>query len=243
MILEQILDTLEDAPLQGVWVGAFWTAVVVSRAGRRRCGLAATERGEGRHHDQPPVGWAGHLHEHSALELAHLSLSGERLEATIGVAAINALLEVDEDRCQEENALLTLQREGAGKRVALVGHFPFVPRLRPAVGELTVLELHPREGDLPAGQGAMVLPRADVVAITASAIINHTIEPLLALCRPGAYLMVLGPTSPLSPVLFRCGVAAIAGSLVVDIPSALRCLRQGATFRQMEGMRTVVMTR
>lgn len=105
----------------------------------------------------------------------------------------------------------------------------------------TELELHPREGDLPAAQAATVLPQADVVAITASAIVNHTIEPLLALCRPGATTMVLGPSAPLSPVLFRHGVTAIAGSLVVDIDAALRCLSQGATFRQMGGIRPVVM--
>jgi uncharacterized protein (DUF4213/DUF364 family) len=242
MIVEQILGTLEEASLEHVRIGAFWTAVVVSRRGQQRCGLASTTLGVDHHHAHPPVGQAGHLLEGSAVELARLALSEQPLEASIGLAAINALLPVDETRCHDENALLTLQRKGAGRRVALVGHFPFVPRLRPAVGELAVLELNPQPGDLPAKEAAEVIPQADVVAITGTALINHTLEGLLSLCRPEAYVMVLGPSSPFSPILFQHGVTTIAGTLITEIAVALRCLSQGATFQQMEGVRTVVMT-
>lgn len=241
-ILEEILDALAAAPLEGVWVGLHWTAVTVRRNGRPRCGLASTLAGDcPSPHVEPAVPWAGRLLEHSALELAGLARSANTLEASIGVAAINALLEVDESACHDENALHTLQREGSGKRVALIGHFPFVPRLRPAVGELWVLEHHPQPGDLPAARAADLLPQADVVAITGTALVNHTMEELLPLCRPDALVMVLGPSTPLSPVLFRHGATVLAGSLVVDPAAALRCLGQGATFQQMEGVRTVVM--
>jgi uncharacterized protein (DUF4213/DUF364 family) len=241
-ILEEILDTLADAPLEGVWMGPHWTAVTIRRGSRPRCGLASTLPGDGQvPHAEAPVRWAGHLLEHSALELAGLACSSSTLEASIGVAAINALLEVHESRCRDENALHTLQREGAGKRVALIGHFPFIPRLRPAVGELWVLEYHPLPGEFPAGRAAEFLPQADVVAITGTALINHTMEGLLPLCRPGALVMILGPSTPLSPVLFRHGATVLAGSLVVDPAAALRGLGQGATFQQMEGVRTVVL--
>lgn len=80
-----------------------------------------------------------------------------------------------------------------------------------------------------------------MVAITGTALINHTLEGLLSLCRPGALVMVLGPSTPLSPVLFRHGVSVLAGSLVVDPRAAWRCLGQGATFQQIEGVRTVVL--
>ena len=242
MLLERLLDTLEEATLEEVRVGAFWTATIVSRAGRRRCGLASTMSGGGLHHIGPPVQWAGHLLQHSSLELAHLVLSDQAIEASIGMATINALLQVDESRCHEENALYTLQHEGAGKRVALVGHFPFVPRLRPAVGALDVLELRPGLGDIPAERAADIIPQADVVALTGTALINHTMEDLLALCRPEAYVLVLGPSTPLSPVLLEQGVTGLAGTLVVDIETALRCVSQAATFRQMGGTRTVLMS-
>jgi uncharacterized protein (DUF4213/DUF364 family) len=241
-ILEEILATLTDAPLEGVWMGLHWTAVTVTRNGRPRCGLASTLP-ENCHtpHAEAALPGAGHLLEHSALELAGLARSSHTLEASVGVAAINALLEVDESRCHDENALHTLQREGAGKRVALIGHFPFIPRLRPAVGELWVLEQYPQPGEFPAERAIDLLPEADVVAITGTALINHTIEDLLPLCRPGAPVMILGPSTPLSPILFRYGATVLAGSLMVDPAAVLRGLSQAATFQQLEGVRTVVM--
>lgn len=241
-ILEEILATLTDAPLEGAWIGLHWTAVTVRRNGRSRCGLASTLPGNCNvPHGEAAFPWAGHLLERNALELAGLARSSQPLEASIGVAAINALLEVDESQCHDENALHTLQREGVGRRVALIGHFPFIPRLRSAVGELWVLEQHPQPGEFPPERAADLLPQADVVAITGTALINHTLEDLLSLCRPGALVVILGPSTPLSPVLIHHGATVLAGSLVVDPVAVLRCLGQGATFQQMEGVRTVVM--
>ena len=60
--------------------------------------------------------------------------------------------------------------------MALVGHFPFIPKLRPAVGQLWVIEQHPVEDDYPAEAAVDLIPQADVVAITGSALINHTLD-------------------------------------------------------------------
>ena len=82
-----------------------------------------------------------------------------------------------------------------------------------------------------------------MVGITGTAFTNHTIEHLLGLWRPGAYVIVLGPTTPLSSVLFNYGVDAISGTKVVDSEAVLRCVSQGATFRQIEGIRLLTMKR
>ncbi len=60
--------------------------------------------------------------------------SDNPLEAGIGVAAINSLPDVDESNAVEINASEVLMKQGAGKNVALVGHFPFIPRLRTSMG-------------------------------------------------------------------------------------------------------------
>jgi hypothetical protein len=85
------------------------------------------------------------------------------------------------------------------------------------------------------------VPQADVVGITGTAFINHTIEHLLALCRPDAYVVVLGATAPLSPVLFDYGVDAISGTKVIEPEVALRHVGQGATFRQTRGTRRLTL--
>ena len=134
-------------------------------------------------------------------------------------------------------------QHGADKGVALVGHFPFVPRLRERVGRLWVLEQHPQGEDLPADAAPDVLPQADVVAITGMTLINRTFEELMVLRRPEALVVVLGPSTPLSPMLFDYGVNILSGSVVEDVDAVLRAVSQGANFRQthQQGVRLVTM--
>jgi len=231
-ILDDLLDSLDmDAPVRTVLVGAHWTAVC-----SRFCGLASTFTGD-KPHGHAPVRDVGRLHEKSARELAEYARSDNLLEASIGVAAINSLLAVDESRAVEINAVEVLIEHGRGRNVALVGHFPFIPKLHPAVGQLWVLEQRPAEGEFPAEVAADLIPQADVVAITGSALINHTLDGLLALCRPQALVMILGPSTPLSPVLFAHGATILSGARIVDETAALRTIGQGASFQQVAGVR------
>jgi len=127
-----------------------------------------------------------------------------------------------------------------------VGHFPFVERVRQAVGACWVLELAPRPGDLPAERADELLPQADVVALTGTSLINHTFDDLIALCRPDAFVLLLGASAPLTPVLFEVGVSATSGTRVVDPQAVLRLVGQGATFRQIKrggGVRLLTMMR
>ena len=82
-----------------------------------------------------------------------------------------------------------------------------------------------------------------MVAITSSALINHTLDGLLALCRPKALVMMLGPSTPLSPVLFDHGVTILSGARVMDEAAALRTIGQGASFQQVEGVRLLTFRR
>jgi uncharacterized protein (DUF4213/DUF364 family) len=237
-ILNDLLDSLDmDAPVRTVLVGAHWTAVC-----SRFCGLASTFTGD-KPHAHAPARDVGHLHEKSARELAEYARSDNLLEASIGVAVFNSLLAVDESGAVEVNAVEVLIENGRGKNVALVGHFPFIPRLRPAVGKLWVIEQHPVEGEYPVNAASDLIPQADVVAITGSALINHTLDGLLASCRPEALVMILGPSTPLSPVLFDHGVTILSGARVVDEIAALRTIGQGASFQQVEGVRLLTFRR
>ena len=206
----------------------------------RSCGLAATFKNDGLH-GAHQVRDAGRLHSKSARELAEYARSENLLEASIGMAAINSLLPVDHSAAVEINALDVLAEHGRGKNVALVGHFPFVPRLRPQVGQLWVIEQRPAADDYPADTAAELIPQADVVAITSSTLINHTLDGLLPLCRRDALVMMLGPTTPLSPVLFSHGVDILSGSRVVDEAAVLRTISQGASFQQVEGVRLLTL--
>jgi uncharacterized protein len=237
-IIDALIESLpEDVPVRSILVGAHWTVVC-----SLHCGMATTLMSDHPHgHGQ--VREVGRLHEKKARQLAEYACSSDLLEASIGVAAINSLLNVDESLAVERNASEVLADRGRGKNVALIGHFPFIPQLREVAGQLWIIEQNPAEGEFPAEAATDLLPQADVVAITGSALINRTLDGLLALCPSKATVMVLGPSTPLSPILFDYGVNILSGTFVVDEAAVLRTVGQGAVFRQVEGTKLLTFVR
>jgi uncharacterized protein (DUF4213/DUF364 family) len=131
-ILEELLSSLkEDSIVREVHVCVFWTAVL-----SKNCGLASTLH-EG-HPYHKIVRDPGKLRGKSALELAEYAKSDRLLEASIGMAAINSLIDIDETRCITKNAFDILAEKGSGKNIAIVGHFPWIPKLKKIARNLFV---------------------------------------------------------------------------------------------------------
>ena len=237
-IYQELLDSMVPGLFADeVTIGPFLTAV---RAGDR-CGLATTLRPPGHDH-RPALKSPGGLSGQPLAELARLVHSSLPLEAGLGMAAINTGLDWTGLRLLERNGADYIRELAEDRNLVAVGHFSFIHELAPLTLSTVILELDPRSGDLPSTAAARVIPEADVVAITGSAFSNHTIENLLELAR-GKIIMVLGPTSPLSPLLFNRGVQVIAGSKVADVGLTIRQVREGAVFKQLDGVSRVLMTR
>jgi uncharacterized protein (DUF4213/DUF364 family) len=224
------LDRL-DTPVQDVLIGLHWTAVR-----SRRTGLAAT------HNDLPcclaeDMPGAGDLHRHSAWELAALLHSSNPLQMSVGMAALNSLISPDETEGVELNARDLILERGRGKKIALIGHFHFTEALRQEAAQLWVMELQPMAGDLPATDAPVLLPQADVIGLTATTLLNGTFEALSRLFSPKAFVMMLGPTTPLNRTLFDYGVDVLAGTEVVDPVTLFHYIGQGSSLRQVPGIR------
>jgi hypothetical protein len=237
-ILDDLIVSLwgNDFQVKNVHTCVFWTAVIT-----KHCGLSSTFREEGPSHDRG-VRDVGNLTQKTALELAEYAKSESLLEASIGMATINSLIDIDESKCIEKNAFEIILEKGQGKNVAVVGHFPWIPKLREKVKNFWVLEQRLREGDLPAKEADRILPQCDVVGITGTSFINHTVEGLLNLCK-NAYVVLVGPTSPLSSVLFEYGIDAICGSKIIDPDQLIRSISEGATFKEVTGVRLLTLTK
>ena len=236
-ILDDLISTINtDTEVKDIRQGVFHTAVVTDK-----CGLASTLPHDALKQPQPYVKEAGSLLQKDARDLLLMANSDNILEAAIGMATLNSLIRIDEKRCMDLNARELLMEKGKGKKVAIIGHFPFIALLKEQTAELRVIERNPKNGDYGESSAAEFLPGSDVIAITGTAFTNHTIEYLLGLCKPNSYKVMLGDTTPLSPVLFDYGIDALSGTLVVDTEQVLRCVSQGANYRKITGIRQLTM--
>ncbi len=237
-ILEDLIETCGDDEVKDVFVGYFDTAVI-----SRRCGIATTMKEFcGAHHQK--IKNAGKFKGAQARELAKFLLSKKILEASIGMAALNsAIPDIPEEKLTDVNASKILEEKGRGKTVAVIGNFPFAEKLKKTAKRLFVFDTNPQKGVLPPEKESEFLPSADVVAITGTSLINHTFERVLSSIRKNAYKVMLGPSVPLSPVLFDYGIDAISGTIVEEIDLLLNYLLQAAPFKELPGKRLVTVFR
>ncbi len=237
-VLETILSSLptEAEPITSVCVGLHWTSVC-----SRSCGLAMSLCDEGPH-GHPVVRDVGLLHQKSAQELAQWALSTHLLEASLGLAAINSLLEVDlASGTPDIDEFELIADLGAGKNIAVIGNFPFTQRLRAAARHLWVINKFPQTGELPESAAPTYLPWADIIAIAGTTLINQAFDRLITHRARHAKVILLGASSPLTPVLFDHGVDYIFGSVVTDPHAALLSIQQGATFTHIYGVRSLTL--
>ena len=113
--------------------------------------------------------------------------------------------------------------EATGKKVAVIGHFPGLRMLRQHC-DMCTLERNPKSGDLPDAAAEYVLPEQDIVFVTGTTFINKTITRLLELTKKARVFMV-GPSTPMHPLLFDHGFASLSGLVVEDAASIARALK------------------
>jgi uncharacterized protein len=238
-ILNSILNNIkEDARVQEVRRGLHWTAVV-----SRRCGLASTMAQGSCCSGEATGGMEGSFTEMTALELARHCID-DTARTSLGLAAINSLLDVDPNRYTDIDGLQLVKDMGKGKNISIIGHFPFLDDLAREAGNLWIIEKQPRPGDYTEDQGKDFLPQSDIVVISSTTLINHTLPGILELCRKGSVKMLLGPTTPLSEVLFEYGIDMLSGSVVTEKEAVLKSISEGANFMQLKkkgGIRFVSM--
>jgi uncharacterized protein (DUF4213/DUF364 family) len=239
-IIDDLIATIDgERSVVEVHTCVFWTAVITGPP--FSCGLASSLKQDSPiEHHKKKVRDVGKLTNKSTKELSGFAYSDNLLEAAIGMATINSLLTIDESLCVEQNAFDVLARKGEGKNIAVVGHYPFVPKLKALAKNLWVIEKNPKEGDLPEKAAEEKLPQADVVCLTGTSLLNKTFDSMIKLCYD-KFVVMVGPTTPLSTVLFDYGIDVISGSKIIDRKKVIQCISQGATFQQVQGVKLLTL--
>lgn len=165
--------------------------------------------------------------------------SWDMLQASMGMAACNAWY----NNCENLSLLgmdLSDKKAGSGdsifnepldsltgRNVAVIGHFPYIEKQLGDKCNLSVLERDPDGADYLDSACEYILPEQDFVYITGMTMTNKTLPRLLTLCQ-SAKTTLVGPSSPVTPVLFKYGVDCIAGFCITDIDMARALVSQAA---------------
>lgn len=190
-----------------IHMGPVWTIV---HAGPY-CGIAVTVNEQ----DEPLPDF-DHLIGADLCSVAALCKSWNFLEASVGTAALNAyhnspasVFSVKGMHCTK-NAFTDYAEAVKNKKAAIIGHFFNLEKFLTQAASVAVLERKPWPGDYPDSACEYLLPKQDFVFITGSAFINKTLPRLLQLSSQSRTI-VLGPSTPMSPVLFDFGTDELSG--------------------------------
>jgi len=228
-----------DQPAVHVRIGLNYTAVLLADGS---CGVAMTNPGG------PGADAAGDccsaaprlrpLGGRPAAQLLELLESPLVVERAVGLACANALLNRpgSRDRAGDALELIDLRPQD---RVGMVGCFwPMLDALRGRVSRLQIFEqIAEPDGDLlPARQAPEMLPQCQVALITATTIVNGTLEDLLRACSGCRQVVLLGASTPLAPRAFAgTPVSHLCGVQVTDAAQVLTIVSEGDGMRRFKG--------
>ena len=164
-----------------------------------------------------------------------LSLSENLLEASVGLATINALVN---QKCKTAigGDILTVMKTGNTDTVGMIGFFgPLVEPLKKSVKKLYIFEeksISDCPDVYPAEKTTEILPLCNVVILSATTLINKTIDRLLSQAKDARNIIIVGASTPLLPRIFsKRGVTLLSGVQVVDSARVLQIVSEGGGMR------------
>lgn len=231
-LLERLISDIEELAVEEVVVGVH--SVLVKT--KDYCGIASTIKYCGHNIN---VDKAGNLEDLNLKELAAYALSDNLLEASIGMAAINCGLSNTIKKYRVVNAKKVISEKGKNKVLGIIGHFPFLDDQKDHYKACYIFEKEPHPGDFKESDIPKFLPKVDIVALTATSITNHTFDGIRKNLPEKSYNIILGPTTPLSPILFEFGMDMVSGTLVRDYKLAKSYVLQATPTRHLKGVEMI----
>lgn len=222
MIIDELISSAlkraGNRKIKDARVGMEYTGVLLED---KSCGLAYTFKDE---RDYIAVlSSAEKLAEMSVEAIIPWAEDKNKFKAALGLAAINSVLNVSDSSAHWVSGNIINEIElNENDTFGMIGEFqPVLNRIAPMTKSIYVFELNAEKGSgfYTPEEMPLYLPKCSYVLITASAIINHTIDGVLACCNKQNVkeIYLVGPSAPLCPEVFgKHKVTTIAGSLVKD---------------------------
>jgi hypothetical protein len=220
-----------EVAVADVRIGLGYTAVLLADG---RSGVAYTFRDEARGGCSVFTGIRP-LSGRPADDLLALLESHDAIEAGVGLACANALANRNEPEQLTGDILEHLEVRPEDD-VVMVGYFgPLVETLRKRARSLTIFERVAAPTGLlrPQEQAVAALARCQIALLTATSIINHTLDGFVDAARGCHQVAVLGASTPLMAEVFSTtGVTMLSGVVVTAAEQVLRVVSEGGGMRQ-----------
>jgi uncharacterized protein len=229
-IVEHGLNLAQQHVTTDIRIGLGYTAV---RLENGSCGLAYTLH-EKEYESCCVIPDAGKLAGRKASELIPWMQSPDVTACAVGLATLNAILPTP--AAAVESDILDLLPVGPEDTVGMIGYFgPLVEPIKKRARALHIFERKPEPeyGILPESATQELLPKCQVVVMSATTLLNHTIDGLLELSKKAREIAVLGPSTPfISEIFSRHGVTILSGLQVMDPAQVLLIVSEGGGTRQ-----------
>lgn len=227
-IKEVFREKGQDKIIEDITVGLGYTYV---DTGGANLGFAYTFRFD----TEPtcsPLREAGTLKGQRAINFIKWIDTFDTLKIAVALATFNSLLSIPEHYEADITELEEVQRANS---IGMIGFFePVVKKLEEKGKKVTVFEKqkYPQPDIYPDWSIPYKIKENEVVIITSTSLINKTLPLILSELDGGATAVLLGPTSPLFPELFKdTPIKYIAGSIARDKEKVKQIIREGAGSR------------
>jgi len=229
-IIEEGILKSQDEIIRELFIGVFLTY-----ARSKNYGMAYTYRDSLKPaHLLPNIRYRGSLRGMKAREIIPFIKSENTMEVSIGLAVLNSVLQTPADAVELENFGDYLISESRGKKVAMIGYFPFMERVKNAADKFYLFEKTLDSQD--AEKDLILLSDADILITTGTIIINHSIEEILRKAE-NCRVIIVGPSAPFSSVLFDFGIDEIISISVENPRLMINSLSEGVIVPELRGVK------
>ena len=166
---------------------------------------------------------AGCLIGKKASELLKGIFSYNLTEASLAIATANAILNKQTDNTD----ILDLIEKN--DKVVMIGYFgPLIPLIKQNTDNLTICERDTKKDVMPDYAAYFELPDADVALISATTLINKTIDGLLNRIKKAKIVAIIGPSCTMEKSVFKdTPVTHLCGITVSHIEKAKIIVSEG----------------
>ena len=238
-VIQEIIAALgkksENKKIADIRIGLCYTAVLLDDG---QLGLAYTFRSQ----NVPPCTKpfeSGTIKGEDAAKAVQHALSENLLESSLGIATINAIVNQQIENAIEGDILDVISLRNSDT-AGMVGFFgPLIEPLKKTVKKIYIFEekaIANFPDVYPSEKTSEILPECDVTIISATTLINKTIDSLLDLSKDARETIILGATTPFLPQVFiKRGVTMLSGIEVTDKNRMLQIVSEGGGMRDFKG--------